>query len=121
MWDESLAAAQPVGRFGTADDVATPAPFLVAPASDDLTGEIVVDGGNLLMQGEDDRVPRADPGNPGDPGGLESIDAGNDREEYRAPREREGPSRKAGLRADPAAVIGNVARELDRESPLALG
>ena len=51
MWDESFAARQPIGRFGTADDVAMAALFLVTPASDYLTGEVVVvDGGYLLMQ-----------------------------------------------------------------------
>jgi NAD(P)-dependent dehydrogenase (short-subunit alcohol dehydrogenase family) len=49
--DSALAQRQPVGRFGTADDVAMTALFLVAPASDYLTGEVVVvDGGYLLMQ-----------------------------------------------------------------------
>lgn len=51
MWDPSFAARQPIGRFGTPDDVAMTALFLVAPASDYLTGEVVVvDGGYLLMQ-----------------------------------------------------------------------
>jgi NAD(P)-dependent dehydrogenase (short-subunit alcohol dehydrogenase family) len=50
-WDATLAERQPVGRFGTADDVAMTALFLVAPASDYVTGEVVVvDGGYLLMQ-----------------------------------------------------------------------
>jgi NAD(P)-dependent dehydrogenase (short-subunit alcohol dehydrogenase family) len=51
MWDPSFAARQPIGRFGTPDDVALAALFLVAPASDYVTGEVlVVDGGYLLMQ-----------------------------------------------------------------------
>jgi len=51
MWDRSFAARQPVGRFGTPDDVAMAALWLVAPASDYVTGEVlVVDGGYLLMQ-----------------------------------------------------------------------
>ena len=51
MWDRSFAERQPIGRFGTPDDVAMTALFLVAPASDYLTGEVVVvDGGYLLMQ-----------------------------------------------------------------------
>lgn len=51
MFDQSLAGRQPVGRFGTPDDVAMAALYLVAPASDYVTGEVlVVDGGYLLMQ-----------------------------------------------------------------------
>ena len=51
MLDSSSIARQPVGRFGTPDDVALAALYLVAPASDYVTGEIlVVDGGYLLVQ-----------------------------------------------------------------------
>ncbi|MBM4420121.1 MAG: glucose 1-dehydrogenase [Chloroflexi bacterium] len=51
MLDQAAATRQPVGRFGTPDDVALAALYLVAPASDYVTGEIlVVDGGYLLMQ-----------------------------------------------------------------------
>ena len=51
MLDRSAVARQPVGRFGTPDDVALAALYLVAPASDYITGEVlVVDGGYLLVQ-----------------------------------------------------------------------
>ncbi|MBI3521869.1 MAG: SDR family oxidoreductase [Chloroflexi bacterium] len=51
MWDVGFAERRPVRRFGTPDDVALTALFLVAPASDYITGEVVVvDGGYLLMQ-----------------------------------------------------------------------
>ena len=51
MLDASSVSRQPVGRFGTPDDVALAALYLVAPASDYVTGEVlVVDGGYLLVQ-----------------------------------------------------------------------
>jgi len=51
MLDRASLARQPVGRFGTPDDVALAALYLVAPASDYVTGEVlVVDGGYLLVQ-----------------------------------------------------------------------
>ena len=49
MLDRAAVSRQPVGRFGTPDDVALAALYLVAPASDYVTGEVlVVDGGYLL-------------------------------------------------------------------------
>jgi NAD(P)-dependent dehydrogenase (short-subunit alcohol dehydrogenase family) len=51
MLDRAAVARQPVGRLGTPDDVALAALYLVAPASDYVTGEVlVVDGGYLLVQ-----------------------------------------------------------------------
>jgi NAD(P)-dependent dehydrogenase (short-subunit alcohol dehydrogenase family) len=51
MLDRASLARQPVGRLGTPDDVALAALYLVAPASDYVTGEVlVVDGGYLLVQ-----------------------------------------------------------------------
>ncbi len=51
MLDRAAVSRQPVGRFGTPDDVALAALYLVAPASDYVTGEVlVVDGGYLLVQ-----------------------------------------------------------------------
>lgn len=46
---EQFAAAIPLGRMGDPDDIAKVALFLVSPAADYITGElIVVDGGRLL-------------------------------------------------------------------------
>lgn len=46
---ERFAAAIPLGRMGEPDEIATTALFLASPASDYVTGElIVVDGGRLL-------------------------------------------------------------------------
>jgi 2-deoxy-D-gluconate 3-dehydrogenase len=46
---EQFAAQIPVGRMGAPDDIAKVVVFLASPASDYVTGElIVVDGGRLL-------------------------------------------------------------------------
>jgi NAD(P)-dependent dehydrogenase (short-subunit alcohol dehydrogenase family) len=47
--EAGVAARQPMGRLGTADDVAAAALFLVSGASSWVTGEVVVvDGGGAL-------------------------------------------------------------------------
>jgi 2-deoxy-D-gluconate 3-dehydrogenase len=46
---QGFIAQIPMGRMGTPDDIGTAAVFLASPASDYVTGEIlVVDGGRLL-------------------------------------------------------------------------
>jgi NAD(P)-dependent dehydrogenase (short-subunit alcohol dehydrogenase family) len=46
---EQFAAGIPLGRMGDPDDIAKVAVFLASPASDYMTGElVVVDGGVLL-------------------------------------------------------------------------
>jgi len=48
-WRRSVAESTPLGRWGTADDVAGAAVFLASPAAAFLTGQTILVGGGVVM------------------------------------------------------------------------